>query len=64
VQADRVAIVLRLVDLEELAVRVELDGQQVRRIENARLLAKVLADALFLGKGISHRVTSGLAAAR
>ncbi len=56
VQADRVAVVLRLVDLEELAIRVELDGQQVRRVENARLLAKVLADALLLGKGISHRV--------
>ena len=63
VQADRVAVVLRLVGLEELAIRVELDGQQVRRVENARLLAKVLADALFLGKGISHRVTSGSGAA-
>src|SRR6185312_14777038 len=44
------------VGLEELPVRVELDSQQVRRIENAGLLAKILADALLLGEGISHRV--------
>ena len=65
VQPDPVAVVLGLVDLEELAIRVELNGQQVGRVENARLLAKVLADALFLGEGVSHRVvTSGSAAAR
>jgi len=65
VQSDPLAVVLGLVDLEELAIRVELNGQQVGRIENARLLAKVLADALFLGEGVSHRVvTSGSAAAR
>src|SRR6185437_798328 len=35
------------------------------RIQDARLLAKVLADALLLGEGISHRVvTSGLATPR
>jgi hypothetical protein len=60
VQADRIAAVLGLVDLEELAIRVELDGEQVRRFENARLLAEILADALLLGEGLSHRVvTSG-----
>src|SRR5207244_1797588 len=47
-----------LVDLEELAIRVELDGEQVGRVEDARLLAEVLADALFLGEGISHRVVT------
>src|SRR5271170_928282 len=62
VQADLVALLLGLVDLEELAIRIQLDGEQVRRVEDARLLAKVLADALLLGKGISHRVvTSGSA---
>src|SRR5262249_16873397 len=58
VQTDRIAAVLRLVDLEELAIRVELNGEQVRRVENARLLAEVLADALLLGEGISHRVVT------
>ena len=60
VQSDALARLFRLVDLQELAIRIELNGQQVRRVENARLLAKILADALFLGEGISHRVvTSG-----
>src|SRR5207253_8365350 len=57
VQPDALAVVLGLVDLEELAIRVELDGEQVGRVEDARLLAEVLADALFLGEGISHRVS-------
>src|SRR5262249_1813262 len=64
VQADRIAVVLGLLELEELAIGIELDGEQVRRVEDARLLAKVLADALLLGEGISHRVTSGSAARR
>jgi len=46
-QSDPVAAVLGLVDLEELAIRVELNGQQVRRVENARLLAKVLRMRFF-----------------
>jgi hypothetical protein len=60
VQSRRLAGVLSLVELQELAVRVELDGEQIGCIENARLLAEVLADALLLGEGISLRViTSG-----
>jgi len=35
VQADRIALVLGLVDLEELAIRVELNGEQVGRIEGS-----------------------------
>ena len=46
---------LGLVLLEELAVGIELDGEQVRRLEDAALLAVVLADALLRGEGISHR---------
>src|SRR5262249_37545963 len=46
--------VLGYVRLQELAIRVELDGEQVRHLEDARTLAKILADALFLGEGISH----------
>ena len=53
-QADLVAPVLGRVGLQELAVRIELDGQQVRHLEDARTLAEILADALFLGEGISH----------
>jgi hypothetical protein len=44
-----VALVRRDFRLQELAVRVELDGQQVGNLENARPLAKVLADTLLLG---------------
>src|SRR6185312_914923 len=45
----------RLISLQERAIRVELDGEQVRRVEDARLLAEALADALLLGEGIGHR---------
>src|SRR3984957_15958295 len=58
VQPDLVARLFRLVRLQERAIGVELNGEQVGRIENGRLLAEILADALLLGKGISHRVTS------
>ena len=46
---------LGLVLLEELAVGIELDGEQVRRLEDAALLAVVLADALLRGEGVSHQ---------
>ena len=62
-QADVLALLFGLVGLEEGAVGIELDGEQVRRLEDAALLAKVLADALFLGEGISHRSCSWAAAA-
>src|SRR5581483_3686527 len=55
VQPHGIARVLRLLRLQERAIRVELDGEQVRRIQDARLLAKALADALLLGEGIGHR---------
>src|ERR1700722_16095004 len=58
VQPDLVARLFRLVRLQERAIGVELNGEQVGRIQNGRLLAEILADALLLGKGISHRVTS------
>ena len=54
VQADFVAPVLGRVGLQELAVRIELDGEQVRHLEDARPLAEILADALLFGEGISH----------
>src|SRR5688572_32139195 len=62
-QADIPATILGLVGLQEGFVGIELDGQQVRRLEDAALLAKVLADALLLGEGISHRSCSCAAAA-
>src|SRR6185312_16915996 len=55
-QPDLAAILLRHLGLQELLVAVELDGEQVRHLENAGLLAEILADALLLGEGISHRV--------
>ena len=57
-QPDVLALLFGLVGLEEGAVGIELDGKEVRRLEDAALLAKVLADALFLGEGISHRSCS------
>src|SRR3569833_358389 len=57
-QPDLVATYLGLVGLQERAIGVELDGEQVRHLENARLFAEILADTLLLGEGICHRVTS------
>ena len=42
------------IGLQELAIGVELDRQQVGHLEDALPLAEVLADTLFLGEGISH----------
>ena len=50
VQTDVVAIFDRLVRLQELVVRVDLDRQQVRHVQDRRTLAEVLADALFLSE--------------
>src|SRR6185312_17109022 len=61
VQAHAGPVVLGLVGLQERAIGIELDGEQVGRVEHGRLLAEVLADALLLGKGISHRVVTSRA---
>jgi hypothetical protein len=63
-QPDVLALLFGLVGLKEGAVGIELDSQQVRRLEDAALLAKVLADALLLGEGISHRSCSWAAVCR
>ncbi len=55
VQAAIDARILGRVGLQEAAIGIELDGQQIRHTEDPRLLAEILADALFLGEGISHR---------
>src|SRR3954470_14637778 len=57
-QSDVLALLFGFVGLEEGAVGIELNGEEVRRLEDAALLAKVLADALLLGEGISHRSCS------
>jgi hypothetical protein len=44
------------VGLQEAAIGIELDGQQIRHIQNSRLLAEILANALFLSEGVSHRL--------
>ena len=54
VQPALLAAVLGGVRLQELAVGVELDGEQVGHLEDARPLAEILADALLLGEGICH----------
>src|SRR5690606_25178580 len=47
------------VGLQEFAVRIDLDGQQERHLEDRALLAEVLADALLLGERIrSHGCTT------
>src|SRR5690606_15874278 len=38
--------------LQELAVGVDLDGEQERHLEDRAALAEILADALLLGEGI------------
>ncbi len=47
--------------LQERAVGVELDREQVGHLQNPRLLAEVLADTLLLGEGVRHQITSMLA---
>ena len=63
VQADFVALGFRDIGLQESPVRIQLDRQQIRRAENARTLAEVLANALLFGERISHvRVSPGASA--
>ena len=54
VQADLVTTRLRRIRLQESPVGIELNRQQVWRAEDARTLAKVLADALLFGERIGH----------
>ncbi len=50
VQTDVIAIFDRLFRLQELVVRIDLDRQQVRHVQDGRTFAEVLADSLFLGE--------------
>ena len=54
VQAHVVAAGLGRIGLQEPAIGIQLDRKQIRRAENARALAKVLADALLFGERVSH----------
>ena len=54
VQTDVVALGLRRIRLQESPVGIQLNREQVRRAENARTLAEVLADALLFGERIGH----------
>ena len=54
VQADLVAARLGRIRLQEAPVGIELNRQQIWRAEDARTLAKVLADALLFGERIGH----------
>jgi hypothetical protein len=54
VQPDLVPVFLGLVRLQELAVGVELNRQEIGHVQDTRTLAEVLADALLLCKGVSH----------
>ena len=40
--------------LQELPIRIELDGEQVGHLKDALLLAEILADTLLLGERIGH----------
>src|ERR1700691_5860085 len=53
-QPDLIALGFLDIGLQEAPVRIQLDCQQVRRAEDARALAKVLADALLLGERVTH----------
>ncbi|MNG97286.1 hypothetical protein D3C79_563950 [compost metagenome] len=48
VQADVAELILGCSRLQEFAIRIQLDGQEVRHIHDVRQLAKVLADTFFL----------------
>lgn len=47
-QADVAEMLLAGARLQEFAVRIQLNGQQIRHIHDVRQLAKVLADTFFL----------------
>jgi len=50
VQTNGLTIVDRLVRLQELVVRIHLDRQQIRHVQDRRTLAKVLANSLLLSE--------------
>ncbi len=54
VQAYFVALGFRGIRLQESAVRIQLDRQQVWRTEDARTLTEVLTNALLFSERISH----------
>ncbi|MCY1437100.1 hypothetical protein D9M71_532490 [compost metagenome] len=47
-QADITDLILACARLQEFAIGIQLDGQQIRHIHDVRQLAKVLADTFFL----------------
>ena len=47
-QADIAELVFACARLQEFAVRIQLDSQQIRHVHDVRQLAKVLADTFFL----------------
>ena len=55
VQAGLIAFLVRAIVLQEAPVGGELDLQQVRRCQDFRSLAKVLADSFFASVAICHR---------
>src|SRR3546814_15025201 len=46
----------RAIRLQELAIRVDLNRQQVGHLKDGAALAEVLADALLFGEGVGHGV--------
>ena len=51
-------LVGRCVRLQEAPVRIRLDRQEVRNLQDARALPEVLADSLLLGEGVAHESSS------
>jgi hypothetical protein len=49
-EADVGPLVFFAVELQELAIGIELNGQKIRHVQNRRPLAKILSYALFLGE--------------
>ncbi|MCY1294237.1 hypothetical protein D9M71_639650 [compost metagenome] len=47
-QTDVTDLILACACLQEFAIGIQLDGQQIRHIHDVRQLAKVLADTFFL----------------
>ncbi len=57
-QSDFAAFTRQRFDLQKLAIRVQLERQQIRYIENAGALAEIFTNASFFSKGVSHRDSS------
>jgi hypothetical protein len=53
-----VALIGTALRLQEISIGVQLRGEQVGDLKNARALAEILTDAFFLGEALGHGCSS------